>query len=39
MEPNNEEDSWRFGVWPGIVGLAAAAFIVWSMFKLSTGML
>ena len=39
MEPNNEDDSWRFGPWPGIAGFAAAAFIIWLMFHLSTGML
>ncbi len=39
MEPDTSDDSKHFGIWPAVIGFALAALIIYSMFKLATGIL
>ena len=38
MNPETEDDSARFGIWPSLVGFAFGLTIVGMMFGLATGM-
>ena len=38
MQPEVSDDSGRYGLWPTLVGFAAAAAIIALMFALATGM-
>jgi hypothetical protein len=38
MEPDTQEDSGYYGIWPSLVGMVLAAGLVALMFGLATGM-
>ena len=37
MTPDTKDDSAAYGIWPTVIGLAIALFIVVVMFSLATG--